>query len=56
MIVFTSQILNNILIGWVSDKKKLAKNVMTKGSGSKWPSPGTLNAMICAFFAATKDQ
>ena len=50
------KILNDILIDWVSDKKKLAKNVMTQGSGSKWPSPGTLNAMIRAFFAATKDQ
>ena len=31
-------------------------NAMTKGHTSAYPTPGTLNAVIQAFFAASKDQ
>ena len=50
------KILNDILIDWVSDKKKLAKNVMTQGHTTPYPTPATLNSMIRAFLAAAKDQ
>ena len=50
------KILNDILIDWVSDKKKLAKNITAKGYTTAYPTPATLNSMIRAFLAAVKDQ
>ena len=44
-------VLNDMLIDWVGEKKKVNEN-----GTSKYPSPGTLNGMVRSFFAVTKDQ
>ena len=48
------KILNDMLIDWVSDKKK--KYNSSSDDKSPYPVPSTLNTMIRAFFAAAKDQ
>ena len=46
------KILNEMLIDWVGDKKKMSSNSKQR----EFPTPSTLNTMVRGFFAATKDQ
>ena len=46
--------LNKILIDWIADKTN--KRICTKNGRKKFPSPSTINSIICLFLTTTKER